>query len=94
MIGKKPVDRVDSSAVVEVLSPIWLTIPDTARRILQRIGAVLDFAHVKGWLSSEVSLRSVARGFPAKPTRPDTSRSCPMPMFRRSCTSWQRSGKR
>lgn len=46
MIGTKPMDQVGSADVVEVLSPIWLEIPDTARRILQRIGAVLDFAHL------------------------------------------------
>ena len=55
---------MDNAAVVEVLSPIWLGIPDTARRILQRIGAVLDFAHIKGWLPGEVSLRSVRKGLP------------------------------
>ncbi len=63
-IGKKPVDKVDSACVVEVLSPIWLEIPETARRILQRIGVVLDFAHIKGWISSEMSLRSVRKGLP------------------------------
>ncbi|WP_422917754.1 phage integrase central domain-containing protein [Sphingobium cupriresistens] len=55
LIGSKPVNEVDSPAVVEVLSPIWLEIPDTARRILQRIGAVLDFAHIKGWLPDELA---------------------------------------
>jgi len=64
VIGKKPVDQVDSAAVVAVLSPIWLEIPETARKILQRIGAVLDFAHIKGWLPGEVSLRSVRKGLP------------------------------
>jgi integrase len=64
LIGTRPVDQVDSAAVVEVLSPIWLEIPDTARRILQRIGAVLDFSHIKGWLPAEVSLRSVRKGLP------------------------------
>lgn len=64
LIGTKPVDQVDSVVVVEVLSPIWLEIPETARRILQRVGAVLDFAHIKGWLTDEVSLRSVRRGLP------------------------------
>lgn len=64
IIGTRPVDAVDSTAVLEVLSPIWLEIPDTARRILQRIGAVLDFAHIKGWISGEVSLRSVRKGLP------------------------------
>jgi integrase len=64
IIGTRPVDAVDSTAVLEVLSPIWLEIPDTARRILQRVGAVLDFAHIKGWISGEVSLRSVRKGLP------------------------------
>jgi len=63
-IGKKSVDHVDSACVVEALSPIWLEIPETARRLLQRIGVVLDFAHVKGWLPEEVSLRSVRKGLP------------------------------
>ncbi|MGW8201210.1 tyrosine-type recombinase/integrase [Sphingomonas bisphenolicum] len=64
LIGTRPVDQVDSGVVVEVLSPIWLEIPETARRILQRVGAVLDFAHIKGWLPDEVSLRSVRKGLP------------------------------
>ncbi|SES13428.1 tyrosine-type recombinase/integrase [Sphingobium sp. YR768] len=64
LIGAKPVNEVESPIVVEVLSPIWLEIPDTARRILQRIGAVLDFAHIKGWIPDELSLRSVRKGLP------------------------------
>jgi integrase len=63
-IGKTNVDKVDRVAVLSVLEPLWLTIPDTARRILQRIGAVLDYAHIKGLLPEEVSLRSVTRGLP------------------------------
>ena len=63
-IGTKPVDQVDSACVVTVLSPIWLEIPETARRLLQRIGAVLDFAHIKGWRAEEASLRSVRKGLP------------------------------
>ncbi|HJT39104.1 MAG TPA: integrase arm-type DNA-binding domain-containing protein [Sphingobium sp.] len=63
-IGTKPVDQVDSACVVAALSPIWLEIPETARRMLQRIGVVLDFAHIKGWLPEEVSLRSVRKGLP------------------------------
>ena len=64
MIGSKPVDEIDSALVCEALSPIWLEIPDTANRILQRIGAVLDFAHIKGWRKEETSLRSVRKGLP------------------------------
>lgn len=63
-IGTRPVDRVDSACVVEALSPIWLEIPETARRILQRISVVLDYAHIRGWVPEEVSLRSVRKGLP------------------------------
>ena len=68
-IGSKPVDRIDSACVVEALSPIWLEIPETARRLLQRIGVVLDFAHIKGWVPEEVSLRSVRKGLPRQNDR-------------------------
>jgi integrase len=64
VIGTMQIDQVDSVVVVEVLSPIWLEIPETARRILQRVGTVLDFAHIKGWLRAEVSLRAVPKGLP------------------------------
>jgi integrase len=46
------------------LEPIWLTIPDTASKILQRIGTVLDYAHIKGMIAQPVSLRSVRKGLP------------------------------
>jgi hypothetical protein len=56
IIGKIPIDAVDSAAVLSVLEPIWLTIPETARRILQRIGTTLDYAHIKGFVPEEISL--------------------------------------
>lgn len=63
-IGRMPVDAIDSAAVLGVLEPIWLKIPDTARRILQRIGTTLDYARIKGLVPEEISLRSVTRGLP------------------------------
>jgi integrase len=63
-IGAKRIDAIDSVQVLKVLEPIWLDKPDTARRILQRIGTVLDYAHIKGLIPAEISLRSVTRGLP------------------------------
>lgn len=68
LAGRTPINAVDSASVLRVLEPIWLTIPDTAKRILQRIGTTLDYAHIKGLVPEEVSLRSVTRGLP-RPTR-------------------------
>jgi integrase len=68
LIGTKPVDEVNSLMVRDVLAPIWLKIPETARRILQRFGTVLDFAHIQGWRPDEASLRSVRKGLPRQPS--------------------------
>lgn len=63
-IGQTRIDEIDSRAVLRVLEPIWLDIPLTARRILRRIGMVLDYAHINGLIRHEVSLKSVTRGLP------------------------------
>ena len=43
-LGKKPVTEVTSADVIEVLRPIWHSSPTTARRVRQRINAVLEWA--------------------------------------------------
>lgn len=68
-LGRRPVDAIDSAAVRDVLAPIWLKIPDTARRLLQRFATVLDFAHIKGWRKTETSLRLVRKGLPRQTDR-------------------------
>lgn len=63
-LGDLPVNQIDGPLVRDVLAVIWLTIPETARRVRQRIGTVLDFAHAKGWRETEAPLRSITRGLP------------------------------
>jgi integrase len=63
-LGDLPVNQIDGPMVRDVLAEIWLTIPETARRVRQRIGTVLDFAHAKGWRQAEAPLRSITRGLP------------------------------
>ena len=62
--GKLPVNEIEGPMVRDVLAEIWLTIPETARRVRQRIGTVLDFAHAKGWREFEAPMRSVSKGLP------------------------------
>ena len=64
-----PVSEVNSLAVRDALAPIWLVIPETSRRLLQRVGVILDFAHIQGWRPEETSLRSVRRGLPRQPSQ-------------------------
>lgn len=67
LIGSRRVDVIDAAAIQSALLPIWLTVPETARRVRQRIGAVLDFAQAQGWRSSEAPLRAASRGLPNQP---------------------------
>ena len=66
-LGDLPINQIDGPMVRDVLAEIWLTIPETARRVRQRIGTVLDFAHAKGWREAEAPLRSITRGLPKQP---------------------------
>ena len=66
-IGGKPVSVIDGPTVRDVLLPIWLELPETARRVRQRIGAVLDWAQSKGYRTGENPVRTIARGLPKQP---------------------------
>jgi integrase len=47
-IGRKPVDEVTTADCKRVLRPIWTTKHDTAARVRQRIGTVMDWARGAG----------------------------------------------
>lgn len=68
VIGNMPVNEIDSAAIQRVLLPIWLTIPETARRVRQRVGAVLDYAFVQKWRETEAPMRAIAKGLPKQST--------------------------
>jgi len=69
MIGARPVDKIEGPLIRDVLAPIWLTKPETARRVRQRIGAVLDWSYVKGYRETEAPMRSLAKGLPRQPRK-------------------------
>lgn len=48
-IGETPVGELGVEAVAGVLKPIWTTKAETARRVRQRIGAVMDWAVAHGY---------------------------------------------
>ena len=69
MIGDRPVDEIEGPLIRDVLAPIWLTKPETARRVRQRIGAVLDWSYVKGYRKTEAPMRSLSKGLPRQPRK-------------------------
>lgn len=68
-IGRQQIDQIDTPDVLRVLAPIWLTKPETARRVKQRIGTVLDWANAAGLRTGENPVHGVAKGLPRQPER-------------------------
>ena len=66
-IGDRLVNDIEGPQIRKALLPIWLSKPETARRVRQRIGAVLDWAYVNGFRESEAPMRSLSKGLPRQP---------------------------
>ncbi len=49
VIGAMPVGAVTTADVIETLRPVWHARPTTARRVLQRIGLVMEWAVAMGY---------------------------------------------
>lgn len=81
-IGDKPVSDITRADAVQVLSPIWLATPETARRVLQRLDRVMrwavghnhrderiDMSLVRDALPKQKGKRAAVRRMPAVPWR-------------------------
>jgi hypothetical protein len=66
-LGKLKVDQIEGPIIRDVLAEIWLDIPETARRVRQRIGIVLDWSYANGFRASEAPMRSISKGLPRQP---------------------------
>jgi integrase len=73
-IRSKPVNAIDTEAVLKVLQPIWGKLPETASRLRGRIENVLDAAKAKGYLAGENPARWRGHLKSLLPTRQKLSR--------------------
>lgn len=68
-IGDLQVHEITGPMIRNVLLEIWLSKPETARRVRQRIGTVLDWAYASGYRDSEAPMRAVTKGLPRQPKK-------------------------
>ena len=61
-LGSKPVGSITAGEIIAAISEVWTAKPETGRRVRQRICAVLDYAHARGWRSTEAPARSLTAG--------------------------------
>ncbi len=80
-LGNVPTGSITAADIISVLTPIWQQIPETARQVRNRICAVLDYAHAKGWRSTEApsgngSLKA-GRGLPRQVRQRENRKAMP-----------------
>ena len=65
--GDIRVDAIGTAEVLKALSPIWLTKAETARRVRQRIGTVMDWAKAAGHRTGDNPIDGIQKGLPKQP---------------------------
>lgn len=68
-MGDLLVNEIEGPLIRDVLAPIWLAKPETARRVRQRIGTVLDWSYSRGFRATEAPMRSLSKGLPRQPKK-------------------------
>jgi integrase len=64
VFGHKSIDQIDSADILKAMNRIWLAKAETAKRVLQRIRAVLDWAKASGFRSGDNPVDDVSRVLP------------------------------
>ena len=67
ILGGIPIDRIGSADVLRVLTPIWTTKPETARRVRQRMRTVFRWAMAHGFTETNPAGEAIDGGLPRMP---------------------------
>jgi integrase len=65
--GEKPVDEISSGDVMNALTPIWTAKPETARRVRQRVSAVMKWAIANNFRSGNPAGEAIDAALPRTP---------------------------
>ena len=76
-LGHMPVDRIGREDVLAVLTPIWGTVPETARRVRQRIRATLRWCWAHGYVEQNVAGEAIDGALPKMPAIKSHFRALP-----------------
>jgi len=66
-LGSTPLDRIDRGDVLRILSPIWTTRPETARRVRQRMRTVFLWGMAHGFIEANPAGEAIDGALPPMP---------------------------
>lgn len=81
-IGARGVDEIETAAILQVLTPIWSSRPETARRIRQRLAKVFDWAKASGHRAAENPVVGVKLALPQQAIKQKHHKSLPFAEMR------------
>ena len=67
IFGNRQVDKIGREDVLRVLTPIWTSKPELARKVRQRIRATLQWAVAHGYVEHNVAGEAIDGALPAMP---------------------------
>ena len=91
-IGGRRVDRISTADVMEVLLPIWSTKRETARRVRQRIGAVMKWAVAQGYREDNPAGDAISAALPKNSVRRQHQKALPHAQVRTALERVRASG--
>ncbi len=66
-IGNKPIDKIGRTDVLAVLTPIWSTRPETARRVRQRMRTIFKWAMANELIEANPAGEAIDGALPSMP---------------------------
>lgn len=69
VIGDWAISAIEAPAVRDLLAAIWLTKPETARRVRQRIAIIIDWAVAKGYREGPLAMAVIDKALPRQRER-------------------------
>ena len=77
VIGNKRVDQITKADITEILQPIWTKKEETARRVRQRIAAIMNLAIAKGFRENNPADKFITNGLPQHSYRVENFKALP-----------------
>ena len=74
-IGEMKVNTIETSHILSILTPIWLTKSETALRVRQRLSTVLKYCKAQKWRSDDPADRDIIKVLPKQGRRSNHMKS-------------------
>ena len=77
VFGDVPVDRLGREDVLRMLTPIWTSKPEYARKLRQRVRLILDWCQAHGYVHTNIAGEQIGGALPSMPSVKEHHRSLP-----------------